>query len=100
MAVKQVMGCLANQLYLAVTEYLAGRRDATTPPRPVKHAMYQALSEFLKSFSADFPILWALLVMVVIGGTGLTLYAFWEAVLKGLAAVFGKGSDTTENTSH
>ena len=54
--------------------------------------MYEALSQFLITFSSDFPILWSLLVMAVIAGAGLGLYAFWEIVLKGASAVFGAHS--------
>jgi hypothetical protein len=43
---------------------------------------------FLKNFSANFPLLWALLVMVVIAGTGLALYSFWELVLGVVTRVF------------
>ena len=59
--------------------------------------MYQALSNFLITFSSDFPILWALVVMAVIGTTGLGLYAFWEIVLKGASAVFGGRSNRSSN---
>ena len=60
--------------------------------------MYQALSNFLITFSSDFPILWALLVMAVIGTTGLGLYAFWEIVLKGASAIFGKNSNPNQGS--
>jgi len=43
--------------------------------------MYHSLTEFMKSFSADHSLLWALLVMAVVAATGLLLYAFWEVVL-------------------
>jgi len=43
--------------------------------------MYESFSNFLKAFSSNIPTLWALFVMLVIGGMGLTLYAFWELVL-------------------
>ena len=43
--------------------------------------MYESLANFLKTFSSNIPILWALFVMLVVGGTGLALYAFWELVL-------------------
>lgn len=43
--------------------------------------MYESLANFLKIFSSNIPILWALFVMLLVGGTGLTLYAFWELVL-------------------
>ena len=61
--------------------------------------MYEALSKFLIAFSSDLPILWALLVMAVIAGTGLGLYAFWEIVLKGASAVFGGHSNRKSNRS-
>ncbi len=44
--------------------------------------MYDTLTDFMKSFSADNSVLWALLVMGVVAATGLLLYAFWEVVLK------------------
>jgi hypothetical protein len=53
--------------------------------------MYQALTDFLRTFSADNPIPWALLVIVVIGGSALGLYAFWELVLKAGSAAFSRG---------
>ncbi|HEU0020769.1 MAG TPA: hypothetical protein VFR55_03735 [Dehalococcoidia bacterium] len=55
--------------------------------------MYDALTRFLGTFSADNPILWTVLVIVVIGGTGLGLYAFWEVVLKAVSAVFSRGGN-------
>ena len=53
--------------------------------------MYDALTNFLRTFSADNPIPWALLVIVVIGGSALGLYAFWELVLKAGSAAFRRG---------
>jgi len=50
--------------------------------------MYDSLASFLKNFSVNFPLLWALLVMVVVAGAGLLLYAFWELVLRWLPRVF------------
>ena len=44
--------------------------------------MYDALTSFLQHFSSQFPLLWALLVMAVVAGTGLGLYVFWELVLR------------------
>ena len=44
--------------------------------------MYASLANFLKTFSADQPLLWALLVIGVIAATSLTLYGFWELVLR------------------
>ena len=46
--------------------------------------MYDALTDFLKSFSVDYPVLWALTVVAVVATTSLTLYAFWELVLRRL----------------
>ena len=43
--------------------------------------MYHSLTEFMKSFSADHSVLWALLVMAVVASTGLLLFTFWELVL-------------------
>ena len=44
--------------------------------------MYDALTDFMTTFSADYPALWALLVMAVVACTNLLLYAFWEVVLR------------------
>ncbi len=44
--------------------------------------MYDALTDFMKTFSADYPVLWALLVMAVVACASLLLFAFWEAVLR------------------
>jgi hypothetical protein len=54
--------------------------------------MYDSIASFLKSFSTNFPLLWALLVMMVIAGTGLALYAFWELVLRWVPRVFGSSA--------
>ncbi len=43
--------------------------------------MYDTLTEFMKTLSADHQVLWALLVMAVVAGTSLLLFAFWEMVL-------------------
>ncbi len=42
--------------------------------------MYELLTQFLKTFSTDRQVLWALLVMAVVATTSLTLYTFWELV--------------------
>lgn len=60
--------------------------------------MYDALTYFLNTFSVGYPILWALLVMAAIGGTGLGLYAFWEVALKAASAVIGRGSNTRRDS--
>ena len=71
-----------------------GNVDCNDPRNSQETGMYDALTNFLRTFSADYPILWALLVMVVIGGTGLGLYAFWEVVLKAASAVFGRSGNS------
>ncbi|MCY4366009.1 MAG: hypothetical protein OXE17_07290 [Chloroflexi bacterium] len=53
--------------------------------------MYESLTHFLKTFSAESPFLWALLVMAVIAMTGLVLYGFWEIVLRGVGLALGGG---------
>jgi predicted permease len=58
--------------------------------------MYDSLASFLRSFSADFPILWALLVMAVIAGAGFALYAFWELALRWLSSAFHPRSHDSE----
>ena len=50
--------------------------------------MYDSLFNFLKNFSVDFPVLWSLLVVVVVGGTGLFLYWCWEVALKWVGLLF------------
>ncbi|PKB67036.1 MAG: hypothetical protein BZY81_05690 [SAR202 cluster bacterium Io17-Chloro-G4] len=44
--------------------------------------MYDSLTEFMKSLSADNSVLWALLVLAVVALVGLFLFAFWELVLR------------------
>ena len=53
--------------------------------------MYESLTHFLKTFSADSPLLWALLVMAVTAAAGLLLYGFWELVLRGVGLVLSGG---------
>ena len=43
--------------------------------------MYDTLTEFMKNFSADHSVLWALLIVAVVASTGMALFAFWELVL-------------------
>ena len=54
--------------------------------------VYESLTSFLKTFSSQSPILWALLVMGVIALTGLILYGFWELVLRGISLTVSSGS--------
>ena len=53
--------------------------------------MYESLTHFLKTFSAESPLLWALLVMAIVAVAGLALYGFWEVVLRGIGTMFGGG---------
>ena len=59
--------------------------------------MYESLTHFLQTFSVESPFLWALLVMAVIAVAGLSLYGFWEIVLRGVGMVFGGGSGSGGN---
>jgi hypothetical protein len=60
--------------------------------------MYDSLAGFLRNFSVDFPILWALLVMAVVAGTGLTLYVLWELVLRWASSIFSPRNRDSEGT--
>jgi hypothetical protein len=42
--------------------------------------VYSALSDILQTFSAAFPVPWALLVLVTVGATSLGLYFLWSAL--------------------
>ena len=53
--------------------------------------MYESLSQFLRAFSAGYPLPWALLVMGVVACSSLALYLFWEVVLRLLASAFTSG---------
>lgn len=61
--------------------------------------MYESLTHFLQTFSVESPLLWALLVMVIIAVAGLSLYGFWEIVLRGVGMVFG-GGDSSHGSGH
>ena len=61
--------------------------------------MYESLTHFLKSFSAESPFLWALLVMVIIASAGLALYGFWEIVLRGVGMAFGNNGGRNHHSS-
>ena len=59
--------------------------------------MYETLTQFLKTFSAESPFLWALLVMATIAMAGLALYGFWEVVLRGIGMAVGGGNHGNSN---
>ena len=67
-----------------VTYPIAGPEGA----QPTGDRLYESLSQFLRTFSAGYPLPWALLVMGVVACVSLTLYIFWEVVLRLLAAPF------------
>ena len=54
--------------------------------RYTRKDMYESLSNFLRNFSAQSPLVWALFIMVVVVGIGLALFAFWELLLRQLPA--------------
>lgn len=51
--------------------------------------MYESLADFLRSFSAGYPLLWALLVMAAVAASGLTLHFLWQLILRVLGRAFG-----------
>ena len=48
--------------------------------------MFSAIEEFLRTFNVNYPLVWALLVMAIVAVTSLTLYLFWELVLRLVSA--------------
>ena len=44
--------------------------------------MYDSITEFIKTFSADHRLLWALLVTAVVACISLVLFLFWETALR------------------
>jgi len=60
--------------------------------------MYRAIEEFLRTFNVDYPLVWALLVMAVVAVTSLTLFLFWELVLRLFSA--GRGSRRSSSKEH
>lgn len=58
--------------------------------------MYASVSSFLQNMSADSPVLWAGFVIAVVAGVSLTMYQFWETVLKAVSkAERRKSRDST-----
>jgi hypothetical protein len=49
--------------------------------------MFDALSEFLVTFSGSYPLPWALFVMAVVAIISLILFSFWEVVFRLLPAI-------------
>jgi hypothetical protein len=48
--------------------------------------MYETFTGFLRTFSADHSLLWALVVVAVVSCTSLALFLFWEVVLRLLSS--------------
>ena len=44
--------------------------------------MYEQLTEFLSNASAGNPFVWALMIMAMVSIASLSLYGFWEVVLR------------------
>lgn len=44
--------------------------------------MYDSISDFLQTLSAEKRTLWALFVLAVMASLSLALYGFWQAVLR------------------
>jgi uncharacterized membrane protein len=49
--------------------------------------MYHAITDFLRTVSAEHRVLWALLTLGVVAGTSLALFCFWELVLRFLLPI-------------
>ena len=60
--------------------------------------MFNTIEEFLKTFNVNYPLVWALLVMAVVAVTSLTLYLFWELVLRLFSA--GRASRRSSRKEH
>jgi hypothetical protein len=50
--------------------------------------MYDTFTNFLRGFSRNFPMLWALLVTAVVAGATLDLHLFWEQMLRWVSSIF------------
>ena len=61
--------------------------------------MNDSLTEFLKTFPIDNPLLWALLIMAVVAATSLALFLFWEVLLR-LRLPFGSSSLGSSKDDH
>lgn len=59
--------------------------------------MFEALTGFLQNFSEGYPLFWALAIVVVIAATGLSLFGFWELVLRGVGAIAFRNRNNGNN---
>ncbi len=60
--------------------------------------MYESLTEFLKTAAAGNPLVWALLIMAMVTITSLSLYGFWEVVLRLTFYRISSSNSPEENT--
>jgi hypothetical protein len=58
--------------------------------------MYHAVSDFLRTVSAEHRVLWVLLTLGVVAGTSLALFGFWELVLRFLSRFFPRKEKSGE----
>ena len=47
------------------------------------------MNEFLTNFSSDHTLLWALLIVGVVGSSAIALHLFWTGVFRSVAALRG-----------
>ena len=47
------------------------------------------MNDFLTNFSSDHTLLWALLIIGVVGSSAVGLHLFWTAVFRSVAALRG-----------
>ena len=50
------------------------------------------MNEFLTNFSSNHTLLWALLIIGVIGASAIGLHLFWTAVFRSVTALRGKSA--------
>ena len=50
------------------------------------------MNEFFANFSSDYTLLWALLIVGLVGTAAIGLHFFWTAVFWVVSIVFGKPS--------
>ena len=66
-----------------------------TPTTFYYHLMVErrsSMNEFLTNFSSNHTLLWALLIIGVIGASAIGLHLFWTAVFRSVAALRGKSA--------
>ena len=61
--------------------------------------MYESLADFLRNFSAGYPLLWALLVMAAVAASGLTLHFLWQLLLRLLGRAFGGAASSGKSSA-